>query len=709
MTEMARTSLKTCPELANENATASPEPINILHIDDDEDQRAFLKVFVEGDDSIRVTSTSDPETVLELASTGAYDCLVSDYDMPLVNGVELAKRVRERSRIPIIIYTGKGSEEIAEAAFAAGIDEYIRKEDSPAHYQVMRKRIRHVVEERRNEESYRNVFENAGDAIFIHTLDGELLDVNDVACQRLRYSKLEILGRSIRQVISSHETFFQDHMANLLKNGFSTFESEEYTSDGEIILVEVSARVIKYRGLDAILSFSRDISERKQQELKSRTRLEALLKHASQLVKTSTIMEIAESSFDIMGEVLGFSDGAFGVVDGDCLRYIYANHYPVEEIPVMPLWGKGISVRAARTRKSQLVPDTSKDPDFARDVHGDKVYSELDVPVLSDSGVVAVINLERPEANFYSDEDRLIVEILARHVSTAISRINQINEIKESERAYQKLLDSSLEPLALISGTSIIYANQRFVDLLGYLDSSEIIGEDFSIMLPKEEQQKFVERELNRQRGGEQPHRYELKLCTKTGKVMSLDVTVDLVDHMDKPAILIHGRDMTQVNRYKRQVTALHKFAAMIAEADSKDELMHLTLDTVESVIGFHWLSLMVPDGDSLVVLVCRGFPSSDIRLNLRGSGLTVKSFNERRSILVVDTQRDECYVVGAVKSRSELDVPVVVADKVVAVINIESAETGAFDELDQQLLETIAGHYASASERILRKPTKML
>ena len=706
MTAMTQTSLKTCRELANENAVASPEPINILHIDDDEDQRAFLKVFVEGGVSIRVTSTSDPETVLELVSTGAYDCLVSDYDMPHVNGVELAKRIRERSRIPIIIYTGKGSEEIAEAAFAAGIDEYIRKEDSPAHYQVMRKRIRHVVEERRNEESYRNVFENAGDAIFIHSLDGKLLDVNDVACQRLGYSKGEILGRSIRQFISSPESFYPEHMASLLKNGVSTFESEEHTRAGDIVSVEVSARVIKYRGLDAILSFSRDISERKQQELKSKARLEALLKHASQLVKSSTIMEIAESSFEIMGEVLGFSDGAFGVVDGDCLRYIYANHYPVEEIPVMPLWGKGISVRAVRTRKSQLVPDTLKDPDFARDVHGDRVYSELDVPVLSDSGVVAVLNLERPEVNFYNDEDRLIVEILARHVSTAISRINQINEIKESERAYQKLLDSSVEPLVLVSGTSIIYANQRFVDLLGYVDSSEIIGEDVSIILPRNEQQIFVERELNRQRGEDQPHRYELKLCTKAGRVISLDVVVNLVDHMGKPAVLFHGRDMTQMNRYKRQVSALHKFAAMIAEADSKDELMRLTLDTVESVIGFHWLSLMVPEGDALVKLVSRGVSSSDIRLSLNGNGLTVKSYNQRRSILVVDTQRDECYVVGVVESRSELDVPVVVGDKVVAVINIESAEAGSFDELDQQLLETIAGHYASAYERILRKPT---
>jgi PAS domain S-box-containing protein len=703
---MTQTSLKPCQGTAEDNAVAQLEPINVLHIDDDENQRAFLKIFVEEDSSIRVTSISSQETALELVSTGAYDCLVSDYDMPEVNGIELAQRVRERTRIPIIIYTGKGSEEIAEKAFAAGIDDYIRKEDTPAHYQVLVKRIRHVVEERRNEESYRNIFENAGDAIYIHTLDGELLDVNDVACQRLGYSKNEILNMSIKQFISSSGAFYTEHIANLVQNGFATFESEEQIRTGIIIPVEVSARTIKYHGLEAILSFSRDISERKQQELKSKLRLEAILKHASQLVKASTIMEIAKSSFEIMEEVLGFSDGAFGVVDGDFLRYIYANHYPVEEIPVMPLWGKGISVRAVKTRKSQLVHDTSKDPDFVRDVHVGEVYSELDVPVLLETAVVAVLNLERPGANFFNEEYRLIVEILARHVSTAISRINQINAIKESEKAYQRLLDSSMELLALVSGTSIIYINQRLVDLLGYVDSSDILGEDISMILPKDEQQIFIDRELSRQRGEEQPHRYELRLCTKGGKVVSADVTLNLINHMGKPALLIQGKDMTQMNRYKRQVTALHKFAAMIAEADSKDELIRLTLNTVESVIGFHWLSLMVPDENDLVKLVSRGVPSGEIRLNLQGNGLTVKSFNEKRSILTRDTREDNNYVIGVVTSRSELDVPVIFDDKAIAVINIESAEPGAFDELDQQLLETIAGHYSSAYERILRNPS---
>ena len=153
-------------------STSSTEIIRVLHIDDEEDQQMFLKVFVEGDSNIKVTSARSAEETLELVETGAFDCLISDYDMPDMDGITLAKKIRETSNIPIIIYTGRGSEEVAERAFAAGVDDYIRKETEPAHYQLVSKRIRQAVERRRSNESYRNLFDNASDAISIVAFDG---------------------------------------------------------------------------------------------------------------------------------------------------------------------------------------------------------------------------------------------------------------------------------------------------------------------------------------------------------------------------------------------------------------------------------------------------------------------------------------------------------------------------------------------------------
>jgi signal transduction histidine kinase/DNA-binding NarL/FixJ family response regulator len=128
------------------------EAIKVLYLDDEEDQLTLTKLYLErADPSIQITSVSSPIEALNLIQSMAFDCILSDYRMPKMNGIEFAKMVKVATDTPIIIYTGHGSEEIAEAAFSAGIDDYIRKDFDPSHYKVLLKRIKSVVEKRRAE------------------------------------------------------------------------------------------------------------------------------------------------------------------------------------------------------------------------------------------------------------------------------------------------------------------------------------------------------------------------------------------------------------------------------------------------------------------------------------------------------------------------------------------------------------------------------
>jgi len=128
------------------------EVIRVLHVDDDPNQFEFIKFFLnQVDPVLQVNCVSTPDEVMDELETGNYDCLVTDFQMPLMNGIDLARIIREKHGIPIILYTGQGSEEVAEAAFTVGIDDYLRKEMDPSHYQVLAKRIRHVVEKKQAE------------------------------------------------------------------------------------------------------------------------------------------------------------------------------------------------------------------------------------------------------------------------------------------------------------------------------------------------------------------------------------------------------------------------------------------------------------------------------------------------------------------------------------------------------------------------------
>ena len=124
--------------------------LRVLHVDDEVSLLDLTKVLLEmADEDMAIESVASPKEALELLKSETYDCLVSDFQMPNLDGIELAKRIREFSNIPIILYTGRGSEEVAETAFTAGVDDYFRKHINPSHYQILARRIRAVVEKKR--------------------------------------------------------------------------------------------------------------------------------------------------------------------------------------------------------------------------------------------------------------------------------------------------------------------------------------------------------------------------------------------------------------------------------------------------------------------------------------------------------------------------------------------------------------------------------
>ena len=91
---------------------ASPPSIRVLLVDDEPGFAETAASLVESrDDRFEVTPETDPSEALEAAASGAFDCVVSDYEMPGTDGIELLRAVRERrGDLPFVLFTGKGSE-----------------------------------------------------------------------------------------------------------------------------------------------------------------------------------------------------------------------------------------------------------------------------------------------------------------------------------------------------------------------------------------------------------------------------------------------------------------------------------------------------------------------------------------------------------------------------------------------------------------------
>ncbi len=114
---------------------------------------------------------------------------------------------------------------------------------------------------------FRLLFEHAGDAIFIHEPDGRFIEVNQVACARLGYTRDELLSMGPRQIDSPEfAARVGERVAQLRRDGAIVFESAHLRRDGGVMPVEISSRLIDDDGRPLVMSVARDITERKRME-----------------------------------------------------------------------------------------------------------------------------------------------------------------------------------------------------------------------------------------------------------------------------------------------------------------------------------------------------------------------------------------------------------------------------------------------------------
>lgn len=138
---------------------------------------------------------------------------------------------------------------------------------------------------RESEETYRMLYENLNDAVFTSSVNddgtlGKFVHVNDIACQRLGYTRDELLTKTAYDINSENTKILVAERTQLFLNKqHVVYETEHLTKDGKIIPVEVSTNVANFKGTTLFHSIARDISERKlaEEELQKR---EAIIRTA---------------------------------------------------------------------------------------------------------------------------------------------------------------------------------------------------------------------------------------------------------------------------------------------------------------------------------------------------------------------------------------------------------------------------------------------
>ena len=447
--------------------------IRVLCVDDDERITSLVADhFEQTQPDIAVVAEADPADALDrLDADERVDCVVSDYRMPKMDGLEFLDAVRERRPdVPFVLFTGEGSEGVAAEAIRAGATDYISKSTGTDQYELLANRIRNAVDGRRRQRSYEVLFEAVDDPVFVVDDEvGTVIDANPAArslwCCSAESDDLT-LDALAATVPADGDTPVGEWLRSreAFPDGVVDWRCER--PDGDPVWIEVNLRRIHLGGRPRVYVTARDVTGRRRRE---RAR-DALLSTTRELMTMTAKESILSTAVETARELFGATVNRAYLLEesAEARRPVAATDDARATLSDADLTVDVTVDDLIFPRSSDRRYDLSEAADAP-----DGLSTDLRVPL----GEHGVLYAGVTEGDRFDRYDLDLAQILAAHVGGALDRADRDRLLRDRER---QLADQRDELESLNDMNEVIRdVNQALVHVSTREEIERLVCEQF--------------------------------------------------------------------------------------------------------------------------------------------------------------------------------------------------------------------------------------
>ena len=389
---------------------------------------------------------------------------------------------------------------------------------------------------RTSEERYRELFENAKDALYGHDLKGRYTSVNRAAERLSGYSREDIIGKKFTDFVppGQFELINEYFCKKLVEEGETTYETTVIRRDGQRVAVEVSSHLIYENNIPvAVQGTARDITERKRSE----DQLRQAKDFSENLIQTANIII---RGLDVQGRINIFNQTAEAIT-GFAAAEVMGHSWFEKLVP------------------KDIYPDVWEQYVHLVGEGGSKTFEN---PIRTKSGQERFIRWQNNQVKI----DGKVVGVIS--FGNDITESKQTAEaLRQSEERFSKAFHSSPVALSIaqLHDGRLLEVNESFLRMTGY-SGNEVIGRTtIEVGLWNEDSRQEM---IDALRDNGTLDNMAIQLRRKSGEVRDLVLSAELIHLGDGPCVLCISQDVTERNRTEK---ALQRYPRQLIEAQESE------------------------------------------------------------------------------------------------------------------------------------------